>query len=152
MPDKYRVKIKCITLFDITRTGINIRRQVHGVSDPNYNLKRSQQSNFETILQIIGLRSQAEEVTDPEKVMSQLSKIKMGRKYETKIKIPVWHFTFEVSQIDVFSDESSELGKLIQDCDSVPMITGLTEWDKMIQKLDITTEFRNIYFEVIDNG
>lgn len=151
MPDKYRVKIKCTTFFDVTRTGINTRRQEFNVVDPNYNLKRSQQSNFETILQIVGLRSQPEEVTYPEKTMTLLSKMKMGNRYESKIKIPVWHFTFEVSQDDVFSDESSPLGKLVQDCDSVPMITGLTEWNKMIQKLDTTAEFRNIYFEVIDN-
>jgi len=145
------VKIKCTTLFDITKSGINTRRQEHGVTDSFYQKKRNQQSNFETLLQIIGLRSQPEDITDPEKSMIQLTKSVMGSQYSTKTKVLVWHFTFTVSKPDIFSENDDDLAKLISDCVGIPMITGLDEWSKLGKILDTTDEHRNIYFEVIND-
>lgn len=151
MPAKYLVKIKCTTLFDITRSGINTRRQEHGVTDLSYQKKRNQQSNFETLLQIIGMRSQPEDITDPEKSMIQLAKSVMGSQYSTKTKVLSWHFTFIVHQLEVFSENDNDLAKLIQDCADIPMITGLDEWPKLGKILDTSDERRNIYFEVIND-
>lgn len=153
MPAKYLVKIKCTTLFDITRSGINTRRQEHGVTDPQYQKKRNQQSNFETILQIIGMRNQPEEITEPEKIMIYPIKTNMGEKYITKTKIPAWNFVFTVSSLEPFSDSNHDLSKLIQDCAGVPMIVELDEWSKLDKMLlDSSFDYRNIHFEVINDG
>lgn len=151
MPAKYHVKIKCTTLFDITRTGVNTRRQEHGVTDLSYQKKRNQQSNFETVIQLIGLRSQPEDINYPEKIMMTLINSNMGTEYNMKSKIPVWTFTFVVHQPEIFEDDDDKLGKLVQDCSGVPMITGLEEWSKLGRILETSVDFRNIYFEVIDN-
>jgi hypothetical protein len=152
MPAKYLVKIKCTTLFDITRSGVNTRRQEQGVTDLSYQKKRNQQSNFETLLQIIALRSQPEDISEPEKIMVQPAKSGMGQKYITKSKIPAWNFVFTVSQLDVFSDNNDELEKLIGDCVGVPMIKNLDEWPRLdTVLLDISHDYRNIHFEVIND-
>lgn len=113
--------------------------------------RRSQQSNFETVLQIIGMRSQPEDITDPEKTMESLSTGNWGTEYRAKTKIPVWKFTFTVSQQEVFSDDGNELGKLIQDCVDIPMIVGLDEWVKIHKTINVTEQYRNIYFEVTND-
>lgn len=151
MSAKYLVKIKCTTLFDITRTGTNTRRQEHGVTDLSYQKKRNQQSNFETVIQLIGLRSQPEDVSYPEKTMMTPIKSNMGTEYSTKSKIPVWTFTFIIDQPEIFEDDEGKLGKLVQDCSGVPMITGLEEWSKLGKILETSVDLRNIYFEVIDD-
>ena len=146
------MKIQCVTLFDITRSGINTRRQEHGIVDEQYQKKRNQQSNFETVLQLVSMRGQPENITDPEKIMAVPTKSNFGKLYETKSKIPTWTFFFEINQQDVFTDEDGELGKLAKDCVGIPIITGLDEWSKLGKILDMTDEYRNIYFRVINDG
>ena len=146
------MKIKCYTLFDITKTNINVRGKNVGDDSLHFNKKRNQQSNFDTILQVINMRSQPEEISTPQFSL-QLSDDKWGYLItETQQKIPIWSFYFSVWHKSVFDNGIEELGYLIQDCQGVPMINKLDEWEKLSNKLDTTDALRNIYFEVIDNG
>lgn len=148
------MKIRCHTLFDTTRTNINSRRQhLETDGDPAvYSRQRSQQSNLETILQIVGMRSQPEDITEPTVQQVKLDDA-WGYIYaKSKQKTAkAWSFEFTVSHASVFNNGIDTLGNLIQDCAGVPMLTQLDETLKLPQQLEISDELRNIYFEVIDN-
>ena len=45
------MRIKCYTLYDITQTNVNFRKKNTEIVPADEMKKRSQQSNFETILQ-----------------------------------------------------------------------------------------------------
>jgi len=114
--------------------------------------KRNTQCNFDTVLQVISLRSQPEIAKLPVKVeMTQDEFDRFGFDYQP-IEGEVshcWKFEFEVQHASVFENEISSLGSLYNDCMGVPMIqcpgqiNGLPAW------LDTTEELKNIYFEVI---
>jgi hypothetical protein len=59
-------KISCYTLFDITQTGV-INRGKPGTDEDidAWLVKRNTQCNFDTILQVISLRSQPEDISKP---------------------------------------------------------------------------------------
>ena len=146
------MKIKCITLFDITKTDVISRRHSHeNRVGAELTKQRSQQSNFETILQIISMRAQPEDITEPEKLMLSTKNSEWGNDYATKSKIPSWQFTFTVAQDYVFHNGLSDIGNLIKDSNGIPMIIGLDEWAKIKNTIDHTDQYRNIYFEVIPN-
>lgn len=148
-------KLCCYTLFDITQTGILNRSKPGPEDDPQTWLyKRNTQCNFDTILQVISLRSQPEDITTP-----KLSKIKFSEfdkfgflfEQEGEEEHNCWSFTFTVQHPSVFYDGITELGYLYADCDQVPMIKTDTVWDKLPAFLDSTDELRNIYFKVIED-
>ena len=148
------MKIICYTLFDVTRTGVNFRNRFDTRTDPELAKQRNQQSNFETILQVVGMRSQPEDITDSDKItvtVDELAKYNFGylfsKKYLKNVKsVTVWSFTFMVDGVAIFDDGISELGNLLQDCAQVPMIIGLEESVKLANHLDITDQARNIQF------
>lgn len=138
-------RIKCYTLFDITKTGITSRTKTSDdVSD--WVTKRNTQCNFDTILQIISLRSQPEVVKNPEKI-SVSDKSIFGFLYNSEKLEHCWVFEFEVQHSSVFDNDIDKLGALYLDCDSVPMIVIGTEGISAF--LDATPEFKNIHFEVV---
>jgi hypothetical protein len=100
--------------------------------------QRNQQSNFETILQIISMRSQPEDITDP--VVETVSGSKFLLK---KNKVSIWSFTFTVSHNSVFNDGYTELGNLFAD--------GLNEQNLLSNTLVSTEMEKNIFFEVIND-
>jgi hypothetical protein len=141
-------RISCLTLFDITRTGIlNRAKPGDDITDIDQWLrKRNTQCNFDTILQVISLRSQPDISSDPKQVkLSSLSDHKFGSNYVEK-HIPVWTFDFEVHHSSVFEDGVEELGYLYKDCHGVPMVKCDTQYSLLDSNLDITNEKRNIYF------
>jgi hypothetical protein len=146
------MRIRCATLFDITKTDIG-RRQFATVEDNiKYNKERNQQINFETILQIISMRCQPEQITVPIKTKHVITETRWGYVYcKYKQKIPQWEFTFVVEQKDVFFNGINELGNLYSDADGVPMILRLEEWDKLSPQINISNELKNIHFEVLEN-
>lgn len=154
------MKIVCYTLFDVTRTGVNYRNRFDTRTDADLTKQRNQQSNFETILQVVSMRSQPEDITDSECIevsINELSKYNFGYLYDKKYlrgvdKISVWKFTFEVDRVAVFDNGVNELGHLIQDCERVPMITGLGETLKLFNHIDTTDENRNIEFRILDQN
>ena len=140
-------RIRCYTLFDITKTNVTNRsKPSEEVSTWLYN--RNTQCNFDTILQIISLRSQPEVVKNPEK--SQIDKfIKFGFLYNVEQLAFCWSFEFEVQHSSVFDNGTNELGALYIDCNNVPMIKCDTESVNLAAFLDTSPELKNIHFEII---
>ena len=136
------MKIVCKTLFDCTYTGVtgNFRAgQIPFVSkagieiqDQNDWIKaRNQQRNWETLLQIISLNAQPEILTTPKKVND------------------AWQFEFTVESGDVFglSGSTDPLAGLKQNCNGVPMITGLEQVNNIDSMLK---QDQNIWFDAIN--
>jgi hypothetical protein len=143
-------RITCYTLFDITQTGV-LNRPRPSI-DEDYKIwthRRNTQANFDTILQIINLRSQPEVVKQPSKIEIKFDDFdKFGFLFtqQENETYPCWTFDFDIQHLSVFDDGRNELGSLYNDCDGVPMIICGTEWHKVPAFLDTSVELRNIYF------
>lgn len=146
-------RIRCTTLFDITPTGVQQRRQPQGLSDAesaSWRRQQSQQANYDTVLQVVNLRSQPEVAENPRKIVVDNTQELFGLQHDSEESSSVWEFTFEVQHAAVFKNYDGDLGALFLDCDGVPMITGLDETADLPNFLDTTPELRNIYFEIVD--
>lgn len=117
-------RIKCITLFDITATGVRshykpsrlpfVDEQGNTVADIGaWNYSRNQQRNWETLNQLISLRALPEEISIP------VEKVIDGRKQ--------WEFLFSIPSLESIELNSDPVGALLHDCKGVPMIIGLGE-------------------------
>ena len=150
--------ISCYVLFDITSTGVLNRHR------PKIDLEvqemqewmhtRNTQCNFDTIQQVISLRSQPEIVRKPNKIDIRLDTFAdFGFLYEQNEDevYPCWSFDFSVQHPSVFDDGMQEVGALYTDCSGVPMLKCNTSWDKLTSMLDTSDEFRNIFFKVLIN-
>jgi len=148
-------RISCYTLFDITQTGVlNRTKPNEGQDLAEWVQKRNTQCNFDTVLQVIALRSQPEIVNFPSKEVIKFNEFEhFGFLFEQieNESYPCWRFEFDVQHPSVFDDGVTDLGALYGDCDGVPMILCGTEWDKLPAFLDSSPELRNIYFTV-QNG
>ena len=116
----------CVTLIDITKTDA-VRHYSKGMPEVEavYNIKRNQHRNYQTMLQVIGLRSQPMYLTDPVKQEDQdLIGLNFGTAFT---KETVWSFTFGVEQEGVFANSNSPFGLLLEDFHNVPIIVGLNE-------------------------
>jgi hypothetical protein len=145
--------ITCYTLFDITQTNVPNRQRPQVDQDmQEWTYKRNTQSNFDTIQQVISLRSQPENVRKPKRNDIRFDEFtQFGFLFEQleDETYPCWSFDFTIQHPSVFNDGVDELGALYHDCDQVPMIKCRTEWEKLPAMLDSTDEFRNIYFKVL---
>lgn len=142
------MKIRCVTLFDITKTDLSGRRKhLSDAVPPELAKQRNQQSNWETIVQVISLRCQPENITDP--VCGVNNGIKWGKLYGVKTT-KSWEFTFTVAQSAIFVNDGDTLGNLKMDCTGVPMVVGLDEDAGLIKTLDIDPDNKNIHFEVVN--
>ena len=147
--------IKCYTLFDICFTGISKRNPPANLEEDKvkqWHVNRNRQINFDTIVQVISLRSQPEQISTVEKSVINLKDFQnFGFMYHDDGEQNCYVFNFSVPHKEVFEDGYSSLGALYQDCDGVPMIKLESDWDKLPSFLDSSPELRNIYFEVIPN-
>lgn len=126
-------RYKVITLVDITR------------SQPSRNetdrLKLGQQSNFNSILQTIGLRANVIQFTDPNYKKGSLPEPFEG-------KAAYWTFEFTVEQDNVFSDENNSVGLLLQDLHGVPAVDQLNNTvDMKVSIFDTKTDHMNTFIE-----
>ncbi len=146
------MKIRCRTLFDITQTHVSNRRGLlESNVDPAFQKQRLQQANFETVLQVISLRSQPENITETTVTQTRFRPdSEWGTAYRARKGVNCWQFEFTVAHTKVFSRDGEELAALLSDCQNVPMIKDLDEWRSVANTLDVTPELRNIIFEVID--
>jgi hypothetical protein len=146
------MKIRCRTLFDITQTHVSNRRGLlESNVNPAFDQQRLQQANFETVLQVISLRSQPENISETTVTQTKLrAGSEWGTAYRSKNKVKCWQFEFTVAHTKVFAREDHELGALLADCQNVPMIKDLDEWHSIANTLDVSPELRNIIFEVVD--
>jgi hypothetical protein len=103
---RYRI----ITLVDITRSNPN--------RSETDTLKLSQQANFNSLLQAIGLRANIVWIKDPLMKDGRLPKPADG-------KAVYWEWHFDVERDDVFLKDNNTTGLLEDDLNGVPIITGL---------------------------
>lgn len=103
-------RYQIITLVDITRTNPN-----RSETDKK---KISQQANFNSLLQAIGLRANVSWVTDPGKHTGSLPADIDG-------KANHWIWIFDVERDDVFLEGNDPVALLVNDLHGVPIIDGL---------------------------
>jgi len=107
------------TLFDITSTGVT-----KATSQNTH--QRNQQRNWETLQQVLGLRTQPLNLQTPTHIEdADLSHYNFGEHYTGRAS--VWSTEFTVEQVDVFTCNGDTVALLKEDADLIPMITGLTE-------------------------
>ena len=139
------MKVLCRTLFDCTYTGItgHLRPQHLPFTTKTglvidtaqqWNRARNQQRNWESLLQIMSLRTQPMNVVPPTKHTDG------------------WHFAFEVEAEGVLGSNfgSDELAGLVGDCEGVPMVTGLDEAEPVAATLHARGANQNIWFSAIN--
>jgi hypothetical protein len=142
-------RIRCYTLFDITQTGVLNRSAPTGDDIEFWVKKRNTQCNFDTILQVISLRSQPEVVKLP--VYTELNDVEcdiFGFLYGNE-KLNAWKFEFEVQHSSVFENGIISFGALYKDCEGVPMIMIDRQQSPCPRFLDTSIELKNIHFEVV---
>jgi hypothetical protein len=106
-------KVECYCLFDITATGVTQNR---ATGDQQ---ARNQQRNWDTMMQLVGMRTQVFNVQGPEIADSVESPFAKDRR--------TWKFTFEIEPEAQWLVDGDEFWVLKQDSDGTPMITGLSE-------------------------
>jgi hypothetical protein len=105
-------RYEIVTLVDITRSAPTR-------SDTD-RLKIGQQSNFNSLIQTIGLRSNIEWIKDPISQEGRLPGPLNG-------KAKHWYWEFDVEREQVFERDNDPVGLLIDDLHGVPVIVNLTE-------------------------
>jgi hypothetical protein len=140
------IRIECRTIFDITATGVRgqFRESQMPLSTEDgqtvqdfatWNRARNQQRNWETLNQLISLRTLPENITIP----------------QHDAKTHSWAFEFDVTHPETISIDTDALGLLLKDCLGVPMIQGLAENINTSSVLEPQGEQINIWFSVIAN-
>ena len=142
-------------MFDITKTNVTSKKSLLNattVEALDWQNKRNTQCNLDTVIQVVSLRAQPENVTDPVKLALDPENFEnFGFLYSTEEPNSCWAFEFSVNYKSVFSDGHDDLGSLYTDCDLVPMIKNDRNYSQMPSFLDTSPELRNIYFEVLSD-
>jgi hypothetical protein len=136
------IHIKCQCTFDITQTGVtgHFRESMIPFNDKQNNQIRSeqewykarnQQRNFETLIQLLLLRTQIINITEPKRI---------GDRWEFEVILEA------ESAVATFDDV---LGILKNDASGVPIILGLEEENLDKSEIVIDGNFQNIWFDVI---
>jgi hypothetical protein len=145
-------RIRCYTLFDITQTGVLNRSKPQGNDMTNWLMRRNTQCNFDTLLQVISLRSQPEIIKVPHKIdltEEYISKFGFLYSFNPDQVESLWRFEFEVQHTSVFEDGIESFGSLYKDCEGVPMILLDGQNENIPKFLNSSPELRNVYFEVV---
>jgi hypothetical protein len=128
------------TLIDITPTGVVT------FSQPN-ELKRNQQRNWETVQQILSLRTQPT-IMETNDFVDDVIGYNFGINYKGEHKI--WTFKFGVDYADIYQEGPDKFGLVKYDFKITPIILGLTE--TILPELAVFTPkgpWNNIYFKSI---
>jgi hypothetical protein len=128
------------TLVDITPTGvINY--------SPKNEIKRNQQRNWETVQQILSLRTQPT-ILGTDCFEDDVKLFNFGINYKGKHKI--WTFKFGVDYADIYQEGPDKFGLVKYDFQITPVILGLTETAKPeIAVFTPKGPWNNIYFKSI---
>lgn len=139
------MRVRCWTTFDITITGVKSHYSINRLpfrdrqgtavdSAAAWHRARNQQRNWDTINQLLSLRTLPHSITDSV--------------CDTSGEVKIWSFEFSLDHDDAFAQGDDIFGSLIVDCKNVPMITGLTETPGQVALLD---PGHNIGFQQIPN-
>lgn len=135
------MRIKIQTLVDITKTGV--RRK-----DQGDELKLFQQSNFQTLQQIINLRSLIEDNADPS-VVTRTVDGEFGKRIKGEHR--VWTYEFTIPQAEVYEHNNDPIGFLKADFENIPVLGSLTETINKPSTFTVKTgDYTNIKFECFD--
>lgn len=139
------IKIAVYTLIDITNTGIT-----SNTLENQY--KRNQQGNWETINQVINLRSHAiiEAVPNtPKKINLEFHQF--GGYYRDQQQC--WKFIFSLKYPETIGSDSDPTEKLRYDTNGVPVILGLDETVHLPDPVFYTDGLlKNIYFKILSES
>jgi len=129
-----------VTLVDITATGV-VRHTAE------QEVARNQQRNWETVLQVIGLRAQPQLIEGPVVREFEIDHTSgFGEMYQGTHK--VWMFCFGVESEDVFLLDGDPVGGLDKDLAQVPIICGLEETARFMLPIFYPYgAIKNIYFK-----
>lgn len=124
--------ILCATLIDITDTGV-----IRGESQ-----ERDQQRNWQTVLQVLSLKTQPEIVHPPGLIEADdVNRFFFGDDFHDKHN--VWVFAFRSANVG----GGYSIEELTDDFEQVPVILGLNETARMLLPLFFTRgTMKNIYF------
>lgn len=139
-------KVICYTLFDCTPTGILNHAKLSQLplqdrlgqnigTQADLTRARNQQRNWETLTQLIGLRTQATVLLEP-KIITDPTVALFGLNRRSS---KIWTFEFSSEFADIYDLHGEPLAALIQDCDGVPLITGLDEGIENLEPVIRTT-------------
>ena len=132
------MRYELYTTVDITNTG-------QYRAEPGKEVNRWKEQNFQTVLQVLGIRANVMFDTSPK--MMQIAGNILG--FKTGKIINVWYFEFETERDSLYEVDTDPIGYLKQDFEAVPYISGLDE--SMDQNYDIFVTdgpVRNIIFQV----
>lgn len=123
--------ITCLTLVDITETGVT-KGQSHS---------RDQQRNWESVLQMLGLKTQPVIIKSPVMFAAEdMTHFEFGEFYEGYQN--VWAFQFTGERTD-FTD----VKQLEEDFNEIPITMGLDETARFMLPIFLTSGLlKNIYF------
>jgi hypothetical protein len=134
-------RIQCRCRFDITATGVTghfkssripfwDRAGQEIINEMAWNISRNQQRNWETLTQLISLRTQVIDLTDPKKING------------------VWEFEFATETADVYGTADDPVGVLRNDTNGVPMLLMI---DNQVNSSELIAQGldQNIWFEPI---
>jgi hypothetical protein len=138
------MKYVCQTLFDITATGVtgHFRPTRMPFTDQSgqeirdqdaWNRSRNQQRNWETLTQIIGLRTQIFDLQAPVRDRGGTT----------------WMFEFETELDGVFGPESDPTQILREDAEGVPMLLNLDNRSDLAPVIVTQGSEQNIWFAVL---
>jgi hypothetical protein len=128
------MKYRCQTLFDITATGVTGHyKSSSKIELADWNHARNQQRNWETITQILGLRTQVFGLVDPVQDIS-------GNR---------WMFEFETESDGIYGPESDPVQVLRADAEGVPMLLNLGNQSEIDPMLVTSGPRQNIWFAPI---
>lgn len=141
--------IRCLTLFDITASGVRQRTCPVDTDHKQWLLARNQQCNLDTILQAISIRALPETTGMPRKTV--LHTHRFGTKFKRRVNS--WIFEFTVADISMWAEDNDRLYNLKLDCANVPMIACGTETANLgICLQSMNAEENNIYFEILEHA
>ena len=113
------------TLVDITATGV-VRSQ------GEHDIKRNQQRNYETVLQILSLRTQPHIISLPEsEIRFSNPLVEFGDMFKEQ-NHRVWNLFFTADFPEAYADDVSPVGSLLKDFEEIPIIAGLEETAKFM--------------------
>jgi len=131
------------TLVDVTKTDVT-------KYTPELERMRNKQRNWETVMQVLGLRSQIMGIRQLKTETVDLSGYKFGDSYAGKQR--VWTFEFEVEFENLYLEEHDPYGTLKNDFAHTPVILGLDETAQSPMPLFYTDgSSKNIYFISVPN-
>lgn len=128
------------TLIDITPTGVT-------TYSPEHEIERNQQRNWETVQQIISLRTQPT-IISTDIIVADVKDYNFGINYAGVHKI--WTFTFSTDYADIYQDGSDKFGLVKYDFKITPVTLGLTETAQPeVAVFQPKGPWNNVYFKTI---